>query len=164
MIDELGVRSVLDVGCGEGHAARFFRDAGCEVLAVDGSLQARRDSVVPESHVVHDFVDGPLVPAQTFDLVWSCEFVEHVEERSADHFLTTFAASRKYVFMTYAPPVSRVGTTSTAAARRIGSTRSPVSASASTPPSPREPGVWPAAATSAAAGWHSFADTMSMEW
>ncbi len=104
MVAELGARTLLDVGCGEGHCARFFRDAGCEVLAVDGSPQAKRDSVVPESHIVHDFVRGPFVPRRTFDVVWSCEFVEHVEERFADHFLATFASSRKYVFMTYAAP------------------------------------------------------------
>lgn len=100
----LGVRSVLDVGCGEGHGARFFQDLGCRVTAVDGSLQARRDSVVPERHVVHDFARGVYLPADGFDLVWSCEFVEHVEERHLPNFLVTFACGDRYLMMTFAGP------------------------------------------------------------
>jgi SAM-dependent methyltransferase len=104
VVETLGVRSVLDVGCGEGHSARLFRGLGCEVVAVDGSRQARRDSVIPEAHLVHDFITGPFVPGRDFDLVWSCEFVEHVEERYSPNFLETFCASRKYILMTYAAP------------------------------------------------------------
>ena len=102
--ERLGVRSVLDLGCGEGHAAKFFRDDGCRVLGVDGSRQAKRDSVIPESHLVHDFNTGSYRPASTFDLVWSCEFVEHVEERYSDHFLVTMSYSHNYVMISYAPP------------------------------------------------------------
>lgn len=101
---ELGVTSVLDVGCGEGHAARFFRDLGCRVLGVDGSVQALRDSRIPEQHVAHDFVCGTYLPGEDFDLVWSCEFVEHVQERYSEHFLRTFEAASRYLMMTYAPP------------------------------------------------------------
>jgi len=102
-VERLRVRSVLDVGCGEGHAAGFFRELGCDVLAVDGSPQARRDSVVPDVHVLHDFSEGAYLPERTFDLVWSCEFVEHVEERYAENFLESFA-SAETVMMTHALP------------------------------------------------------------
>ncbi len=101
---ELGVRSVLDVGCGEGHAAAYFRSMGCRVLGVDGSKQAKRDSQIPDFHVLHDYTVRPYTPSATFDLVWSCEFVEHVEERYLSNFLETFRASRRYLMMTYARP------------------------------------------------------------
>ncbi|MCP5070209.1 MAG: class I SAM-dependent methyltransferase [bacterium] len=104
VFESLGVRSVLDVGCGEGHAAGFFRDLGCCVLGVDGSLQARRDSVIRELHITHDFARGGYFPAHDFDLVWSCEFVEHVEERHMANFLATFASSTGYLMMTFASP------------------------------------------------------------
>jgi len=101
---KLVVRSMLDVGCGEGHCSAYFKDIGCRVLGIDGSLQAQQASIIADNHVVHDFVEGPYTPAGRFDLVWSCEFVEHVEEQYMANFLETFRASRHYLMMTYATP------------------------------------------------------------
>jgi SAM-dependent methyltransferase len=100
---------VIDVGCGEGHAAGFFRGIGCKVLGIDGSRQARAASVIPDAHVLHDYQDAPFDPAwrglgKQWDLVWSCEFVEHVDERFVPNFLVTFSAARKYLMITYAHP------------------------------------------------------------
>ncbi|MBT4519664.1 MAG: glycosyltransferase family 92 protein [Halieaceae bacterium] len=103
----LKVESVLDVGCGEGHAAAYFESLGCCVQGVDGSVQARRDSVIPQRHHRHDFNDGPYLPEGAWDLVWSCEFVEHVDECYTQHFLATFSVARKYILMTFAPPGQR---------------------------------------------------------
>ncbi len=96
--------SVLDVGCGEGHAAELFQSLGCRVRGIDGSRQAFAASRIPDDHRVHDYTAGPYVPEQAWDLVWSCEFVEHVEERFTHHFLATFAAARKAILMTFATP------------------------------------------------------------
>ncbi len=102
--EHLDINSVLDLGCGEGHAAKCFQDLGCRVLGIDGSVQAQRDSVIPDCHLRHDYVDGPYIPDGSWDMVWCCEFVEHVEERFSHHFLATISCARKYVFMTYASP------------------------------------------------------------
>lgn len=91
------VKSVLDVGCGEGHALRCFRDMGCNVLGVDGVTQPDPDIVT------HDFVQGSLVLNEDYDLVWSCEFVEHVRERYMSNFLRTFRAAR-LALITHADP------------------------------------------------------------
>ena len=101
---ELEIKSVLDVGCAEGHAAAFFEQLGCRISGVDGSKLALRDSVIPEHHVQHDYTEGPYLPATDYDLVWCCEFVEHVEERFVDNFLATFNTAGKYIFMTAAQP------------------------------------------------------------
>lgn len=92
-----GVKSVLDVGCGEGHALDYFAGGGCRVLGVDGIDQGREDIVC------HDYAQGPLKLPYHFDLAWSCEFVEHVEEAHVACFLATFRAAST-VLMTHAEP------------------------------------------------------------
>lgn len=103
-MSSLNVRSVLDVGCGEGHCMAFFSRYGCKVKGVDGSLIARKSSMLPECHDVHDFVDGPYTPSSSYDLVWCCEFVEHVEERYASNVLDTFKYAKKFIMLTHAVP------------------------------------------------------------
>lgn len=44
------------------------------------------------------------MPGRRFDMVWSCEFVEHVEERYMPNFLVTFGSSDRYIMLTYAEP------------------------------------------------------------
>lgn len=85
------VRSVIDVGCGEGHELAWFRDQGCRVLGVEGIPQDDSDIVQ------HDYTQGPYRPRHRFDLCWSCEFVEHVEERYVPNFLATFRAAKLLV-------------------------------------------------------------------
>lgn len=97
LIHEHGVRSVIDVGCGDGQALRYFASEGCAALGVEG---------VPQHHeriVEHDYTSGPFAPDIDFDLAWSCEFVEHVDEACVDNFLATFACART-VLMTHAEP------------------------------------------------------------
>jgi len=97
LVDTWEIGSVVDVGCGEGHALRFFRDLGVTVIGVDGIEQ-------PDSSIItHDYTQGPLSAMQEVDLAWSCEFVEHVEERYVPNFLATFARAR-YVLITHGEP------------------------------------------------------------
>jgi len=74
------------------------------VVGIDGSRRAAHDSVIPDAHVIHDFVTAPYVPIKSYDLVWSCEFVEHVEAQYADNFLAVFSKAAKCVAITYASP------------------------------------------------------------
>jgi hypothetical protein len=102
------VRTVIDVGCGDGTGAlTFFRDHGCKVLGIDGIPQPDPDIVE------HDFTTGPfphlpLAHRGDFvtgdvDLVWCCEFVEHVEARYVPNFLPTLKRARM-LLMTHAEP------------------------------------------------------------
>lgn len=98
----LSVRTVVDVGCGDGVAVRAFRDLGCLVRGVDGVPQDDTDIIE------HDYTKGPLGAdsgrfMHAYQLVWSCEFVEHVEERYLPNFLATFKVGM-YVLMTHADP------------------------------------------------------------
>lgn len=104
IVENFGVSSVLDVGCGEGHAAGFFASLGCRITGVDGSALALRDSFIPEHHRQHDYTQGPFLPDERYELVWCCEFVEHVEACYVDNFLATFDSASRFIFMTAAPP------------------------------------------------------------
>jgi SAM-dependent methyltransferase len=97
LVEALEISSVLDVGCGEGQALQFFRNLGCTVQGIDGIPQPDPDIVQ------HDFTVGPRHLDRHFDLVWSCEFVEHVEERYMPNFLAAFKAGA-LVLMTHADP------------------------------------------------------------
>jgi SAM-dependent methyltransferase len=99
----LDIRSVIDIGCGEGCSTQFFLGAGCEVLGVEGYRPAVENSRVPGRVVLHDYSTGPFFPNRDFDMAWSCEFVEHVEEQYIPNFFATFACAG-CVFMTFAKP------------------------------------------------------------
>lgn len=103
-VEEFSIRSVLDVGCGEGHSTRYFKYLGCRVLGVEGCRQALADTVVPGSVTQHDFCDGAFLSPKPFDLIWSCEFLEHVEEKYVPNILRTFEQARKMILVTHAFP------------------------------------------------------------
>tara|TARA_Y100000592_G_C5459964_1_gene313463 strand:- start:638 stop:1279 length:642 start_codon:yes stop_codon:yes gene_type:complete len=103
LFEDLDIKSVIDVGCGRGFSGEYFLQLGCDVLGVEGAIEAVETSLIPENVVQHDYTKGPFVPENEYDLCWSCEFVEHVEEQYRDNFIETFK-SAKYVAITYAYP------------------------------------------------------------
>jgi SAM-dependent methyltransferase len=104
IVNRYHIASVLDVGCGEGHAMKYFKESGCEVLGVEGCQQAIDDTVVPGHVVKHDFCDVAFVSNKQYDLVWSCEFVEHVDEAFVNNILDAFSCARKLLLITHAGP------------------------------------------------------------
>lgn len=101
LLDRLRPRSVIDVGCGEGHALDWFRLRGLETFGVDG-LPANI-ARVQHPAALHDLTQGPHLGSLRFDLCWCCELVEHVEERFVMNVVKTFRLART-VAMTAAPP------------------------------------------------------------
>lgn len=98
-----GIKSIIDVGCGEGHSTKYFYDRGCEVLGIEGGKNAICNSPVKDRIVLHDYTQGYYIPDKIYDAIWCCEFVEHVEEKYVDHFLITFDYGYK-IFLTHAIP------------------------------------------------------------
>ena len=97
-------KSVIDVGCGEGHSTQFFQQLGCQALGVDGSATAIDNTVAPGAVELHDFCAGPFRTNRSFDIAWSCEFLEHVEARYVPGILATFDLAKKAVLLTHAFP------------------------------------------------------------
>jgi SAM-dependent methyltransferase len=96
-VDRLWVRSVIDVGCGEGWALRYFRKRGCKVFGVDGITQDDPDIIA------WDYTLGGAPLEEHVDLAWCCEFVEHVKEQYLPNFLSSFRLA-EYVALTHAMP------------------------------------------------------------
>lgn len=103
LIAEFNSQSVLDIGCGCGHALKYFLDKGLRGAGVDGYQLAIDYSPVKDKIILHDYSNGPLQPAEPFDLGWCCEFVEHVRDQYVPNFIATFQACQ-VVAMTHAVP------------------------------------------------------------
>ena len=103
LLESLNVKSVIDVGCGYGHSTNYFSQHVPVVIGVEGSAEVAKESLARNHTLVHDYSDTAYIPDIVFDLTWSCEFVEHVEEKFMMNFIETFKRS-KYVAMTYAYP------------------------------------------------------------
>ena len=103
VVKDLQIKSVLDVGCGRGYALKRFQELGCHVLGIDGSPSAIENSVIPERVRQVDFTQNKVIPEKKYDLVFSVEFVEHVDEYYMENYLPCFNAG-KYIIMTFAGP------------------------------------------------------------
>lgn len=91
MIQDYGVHSLLDVGCGRGISTRWFLEHGVDVLCVEGSHDAVENSFLPLDRIVeHDYSRGPWWPGKTYDAVWSVEFLEHVSRQYHFNYISTF--------------------------------------------------------------------------
>ncbi len=99
LVERFGAGSVLDVGCGEGHAVKFFSRLGIAAFGIDG-LRINIDRAV-HPIALHDLLSGPFY--MPVDLVWSCEVAEHIEESKVDNFLDTLS-NGKVIAMTHAVP------------------------------------------------------------
>lgn len=97
LVETQGVGRVLDIGCGDGVAIDFFRSLGADVTGVEGTPQDHTCIVQWDVTAEHRW--GPT----GCDLVWCCEFVEHVEERYLPNWLDYLCAT-PLVLMTHAEP------------------------------------------------------------
>jgi 2-polyprenyl-3-methyl-5-hydroxy-6-metoxy-1,4-benzoquinol methylase len=104
LIHAFQIRSMIDIGCGPGGMVQLARAKGLDAVGVDGDPLVPDLSGLPDENlVIHDFTRGPLMLDRKFDLAWSVEFLEHVEERFQSHYMDLFQHAR-YVFLTAAPP------------------------------------------------------------
>lgn len=91
--------SVVDVGCGEGHFAAGFADAGCEVLGIDGGEM--RDAAVPVRSV--DLAEA-LPDLGWFDLAICLEVAEHLPPERAAGFVADLCELAPIIVFSAAVP------------------------------------------------------------
>lgn len=99
MIKKYQIKSFLDVGCGPGGMCELAASKGLNVLGIDGDFTIERK----QPCIVHDYTLGKPQIDEYFDLAWSCEFLEHVEEQFMENYMDSFKKC-KYVIATHAYP------------------------------------------------------------
>ena len=101
LIDKFGVQSYLDIGCGPGGMVELAHEKGLLSLGVDGDFTLERPD--DSRYFLHDYTKGPAAVEGLWDVGWSCEFLEHVEEKYMDNYMDTFLKCKRVV-VTHAFP------------------------------------------------------------
>jgi SAM-dependent methyltransferase len=101
-LDNLQIKTVMDVGSGQGHTSKWFVEQGCEVTAVEGLPENVENAVVPT--IQHDLVNGPYI--KPVDLTVCIEVVEHVDQKYVSNLIDTLT-NGKWILMTHAVPGQR---------------------------------------------------------
>lgn len=96
----LKIKNFLDVGCGPGGMVEAARHLDIDAYGIDGDFRLER--LYPDKYFLHDFTKGSYELNMEFDLAYSCEFVEHVNEQYQDNYMKIFKKS-KQVLLTFAP-------------------------------------------------------------
>lgn len=99
LVERFGISSVLDVGCGEGQAVKFFRALGLVAHGIEGLIDNVSNAVTPIS--LHDITRQPFI--MPVDLVVCTEVVEHIEESFLENLINTLINGR-VICMTHAVP------------------------------------------------------------
>eukprot|EP01041_Mallomonas_annulata_P009475 gene9475-19681_t len=95
MLGPLGIKSVIDLGCGRGISSDYFLTHGANVLCIEGSHDAIQKTLLPnkDNIIEHDFTRGPWWPNMTYDAVWCVEFLEHVGRQYAQNYFPVLRRS-----------------------------------------------------------------------
>ena len=96
--DTFNVKSIIDVGAGLGQQVYTAKKLGFDAIGIEGD-----PNVINEHTILHDFRDGPYHLKKIYDLAFSCEFLEHVQEKYMSNYMSIFANCR-YAMITAAPP------------------------------------------------------------
>tara|TARA_A100001201_G_scaffold100318_1_gene86276 strand:- start:62 stop:607 length:546 start_codon:yes stop_codon:yes gene_type:complete len=98
-IETFDVQSMLDIGCGYGCQVKLARSKGLKSIGLEGDVTVFREDLQEEI----DFTKTKYVSEIKYDLIWSVEFLEHVEEKYIDNYIEAFK-SGSYVICTHAQP------------------------------------------------------------
>jgi len=92
-------QSFLDIGCGPGGMVRL----ASKLLRLADGIDGDPSIDGFPGLIRHDFTKGICVGLKKYDLGWSVEFLEHIEERFLPNAMHAFQRCR-FVIMTAAPP------------------------------------------------------------
>lgn len=105
LMEHLDIRSVLDVGCGQGAWSSIWRDLGIsDLVGLDGDYVDRDKLLIPEtSFLGHDLTDE-FDLGRKFDLVQCLEVAEHIPKEAAPQLIQSLCRHSGLVLFSAAPP------------------------------------------------------------
>ncbi len=98
--NDFNIVSCLDIGCGPGDMEKLCSLLKISWIGIDGDLSVKKENIL-----IHDFTRGSLNLKTNYDLGWSVEFLEHVEEKYIPNFISCFCCCR-FLLITAALPGS----------------------------------------------------------
>jgi len=102
--EKFGIKTMIDLGCGPGDMVRIACDRGIKAIGIDGDYTLADEWKSKGIDVIlHDFTKGGLELDKRYDLCYSVEFLEHVEEDYQKNYMEVFQKCC-YVVCTAAPP------------------------------------------------------------
>ena len=105
LLKSLTIKSVLDVGCGQGAWMRAWQEHGVQdLVGLDGPYVDRQALLVPTELFRAVDLTKPFRLDQRFDLVQSLEVAEHLPHSSAEAFVSSLVAHASIVYFSAATP------------------------------------------------------------
>jgi SAM-dependent methyltransferase len=105
VLDLLPVKSVVDVGCGDGNwLSAFARRGVTDIYGIDGPWIAPRMLKIPADRFRRMRLDEPVRLDRRFDLAMSLEVVEHLPQGRAGAFVAELCALAPAVLFSAAIP------------------------------------------------------------
>lgn len=95
----LNCKSFIDIGCGLGDMVDAAQNISLEAYGIDGDNSIKRTN----KHIlIIDYTKNSDNLNKQFDIGYSCEFLEHVEEKYMNNYMKTFQKC-KFIVITAAP-------------------------------------------------------------
>ena len=99
---KFNIKSILDIGCSNGNNIKNLISHKFDIFGIEGDREIVEKSSIRDKIIIHDFTEGKYNFDREFDLSYTTEFMEHVEEKYIDNYFCLFENS-KYIFYTAAP-------------------------------------------------------------
>jgi len=96
LIEKFHIKSMLDIGCAEGHAVSWFDSNGVISHGID--CVKKNIDRAPESCKLFDLCDGSYIVGSGVDLVWCCEVAEHIHEDYVENLIDTCCNGKVVAF------------------------------------------------------------------
>lgn len=86
---------ILDFGCGSGRDSKYFLDNGYKVKAIDGSIEMCKLASKYINQEVTCMKFEELNDINTYDGIWACSSILHIEKENLSHILIKMINSLK---------------------------------------------------------------------